>query len=221
MVIYKTTNLINGKIYVGQDKYNNCYYKGSGLKLRSAIRKYGIDNFKKEILEHCSSKEHMDAREKYWISELNSRDNAIGYNIAGGGEGFDLSLHPDKTEIYKRIAASNRLSQKGKTHKKRTLEQNLALSKALKGRKFSDEHRKNIGLSSTGRVVSAETRLKMSKTLSGRKFSEQAILRRCKKISVDGVEFISLKQAIFELSISSVKLRYRLVSSDWPNYIYL
>jgi hypothetical protein len=49
MIIYKTTNLINGKMYVGQDSHNNPLYLGSGKVLGLAIEKYGIENFKKEI----------------------------------------------------------------------------------------------------------------------------------------------------------------------------
>lgn len=51
MVIYKTTNLVNEKFYVGKDIKNNPNYLGSGLILKNAINKYGIENFKKEILE--------------------------------------------------------------------------------------------------------------------------------------------------------------------------
>ena len=45
MVIYKTTNLINGKIYIGKDSNNNEHYIGSGVKLLKAIKKYGRSNF--------------------------------------------------------------------------------------------------------------------------------------------------------------------------------
>jgi hypothetical protein len=69
MVIYKTTNLINGKIYVGQDTKNNPNYLGSGKKLKFALKKYGIENFKKEILEECSTLDELNELEKYWISK--------------------------------------------------------------------------------------------------------------------------------------------------------
>jgi hypothetical protein len=63
MIIYKTTNLINGKIYIGKDSKNNSKYLGSGLLLKRAILKYGKENFKKEILEECSSIEELNQRE--------------------------------------------------------------------------------------------------------------------------------------------------------------
>jgi len=83
-VIYKTINLVNNKIYVGRDKHNNPNYIGSGVLLHLAIKKYGKENFQKEILEECEN-DILDDREKFWIKELRSQDPLIGYNIANGG----------------------------------------------------------------------------------------------------------------------------------------
>ena len=88
--IYKTTNLVNNKIYIGQHKsqiFENINYLGSGKNINRAIYKYGRENFKVELLEWCESKLKLDEREIYWISFFNSRDPAIGYNITAGGEG--------------------------------------------------------------------------------------------------------------------------------------
>jgi hypothetical protein len=63
MIIYKTTNLLNNKIYIGQDKFNNPKYLGSGKLLNISIKKHGIQNFKKEILEECNSKKELNERE--------------------------------------------------------------------------------------------------------------------------------------------------------------
>lgn len=85
--IYKTTNLINGRIYIGQhkhDKWDNKYY-GSGKILISAIKKYGIKNFKCELIECCETKQEMNNREKYWIKFYSKTNNC--YNITEGGEG--------------------------------------------------------------------------------------------------------------------------------------
>ena len=87
MIIYKTTNLVNGKIYVGQDSKNNPKYLGSGIALNNAIKKYGKENFKKEILENCVDKKDMDEKEIFWISKLDARNKNVGYNITKGGEG--------------------------------------------------------------------------------------------------------------------------------------
>lgn len=99
MVIYKTTNLINGKIYVGKDKHNNPNYYGSGKRLNDAIKCYGKENFKKEIIEYCISYEQMAEREKYWIKELDSMHvNGKGYNLTEGGEGGDTFSNRSATE---------------------------------------------------------------------------------------------------------------------------
>ena len=87
-VIYKTTNLINGKIYIGLDSNNNPSYYGSGVQIINAIKKYGKDNFKKEILETCDISLLGD-REVYWINEYKSTDRSIGYNMTNGGIGGD------------------------------------------------------------------------------------------------------------------------------------
>ncbi len=107
MVIYKTTNLINGKFYIGKNKNNNNWYLGSGKLLLYAIKKYGKENFKKEIIEVCNSLEHMSEREIYWIDKLNSRDRNIGYNIQIGGDGGDnyKNLAPEQLiEVKKKIS---------------------------------------------------------------------------------------------------------------------
>jgi group I intron endonuclease len=102
MIIYKTTNNINGKIYIGQDKNNNPSYYGSGKKLLSAIKKYGKENFTKEILEECVNEDYLNEREIFWISYYNSRDRHIGYNISEGGKEGDRNIGQDiaKSGIY-------------------------------------------------------------------------------------------------------------------------
>ena len=86
--IYKTTNLINGKIYIGQkhaDHFLGDTYLGSGKLLRRAVNEYQKENFQVELLEEIESKEQMDEREIYWIAFYNSTNKEIGYNISEGG----------------------------------------------------------------------------------------------------------------------------------------
>ena len=87
MIIYKTTNLINNKFYIGKDAKNKKSYLGSGKVLKQAIQKYGKENFKKEILEYCTDLEHLDEREIYWIDKYNALEE--GYNLTEGGTGGD------------------------------------------------------------------------------------------------------------------------------------
>ena len=84
--IYKITNLINKKIYVGKSLIPNENYYGSGLQITAAIEKYGKENFSKEILEECSP-DLLDQQEIYWIERLDACNPLIGYNISAGGTG--------------------------------------------------------------------------------------------------------------------------------------
>tara|TARA_B110000114_G_scaffold184318_1_gene227717 strand:+ start:1340 stop:2671 length:1332 start_codon:yes stop_codon:yes gene_type:complete len=89
MFVYCTTNLVNGKIYIGQHSTNNLKdrYKGSGLLISKAFKKYGKDNFKFEIIEFSDSREYLDKLEKTLISNYKALNNDIGYNIHQGGLG--------------------------------------------------------------------------------------------------------------------------------------
>lgn len=95
--IYKFTNNINGKIYIGQAihiyrRYNahknsasNPYSNVYNYPLYRAIRKYGFDNFSFDILEECDA-DMLDDREIYWIAQYRSFDPEIGYNLTRGGQ---------------------------------------------------------------------------------------------------------------------------------------
>lgn len=100
--IYKTTNLINNKIYIGQKSANvepgeDFKYLGSGRVLKQAIIKNGRANFKKEILEICTQ-ENLNEREIFWIKELDSMNPEIGYNLTKGGE-TTSGWHPTKESL--------------------------------------------------------------------------------------------------------------------------
>ncbi len=82
--IYMTTNLINGKKYIGQhkaDKFEGNKYIGSGAILERAIRKYGKDNFKVEILCECNSALELSIMEAFYIAKYDASNNKNFYNI--------------------------------------------------------------------------------------------------------------------------------------------
>ena len=103
--IYKITNLVNNKIYIGQSinikrrfeehHYKPFYQKGDeyNIPLYRAIRKYGVDNFNFEVIEECLPEELND-KEQYWIQYYNSYiQNNCGYNLTYGGDGRATILH--------------------------------------------------------------------------------------------------------------------------------
>lgn len=100
MIIYEIKNKINGKVYIGQhssDEFGT--YWGSGKLIKRAIKKYGLDNFERFILERCSTKEELNEREKYWIKENDSINK--GYNLAEGGTGGDTSEFIDYSKEWR------------------------------------------------------------------------------------------------------------------------
>jgi Putative endonuclease segE, GIY-YIG domain len=92
--LYKTTNLVNGKIYIGKHKTKNPNdgYIGSGKLLKRAIVKYGRENFKFEILQWFDNEELLNVREKELVTEefCLRKDN---YNLCVGGRGGFSYIH--------------------------------------------------------------------------------------------------------------------------------
>ena len=74
--IYKITNKLNNKFYIGAHSTNNLNdgYMGSGKMIHLAIKKYGIENFKKEILEYCPNQNKLFERE----NEIVNKDLIVG-----------------------------------------------------------------------------------------------------------------------------------------------
>lgn len=93
-LIYKITNKVNNKIYIGKHQTENKDddYMGSGILLKRAFKLYKQSNFSKEIICECNNEKHMNEMEKKYIKIYNSTDKKIGYNIANGGDGGDLKL---------------------------------------------------------------------------------------------------------------------------------
>ena len=111
--VYKTTNLINGHIYIGVHKTDkpNDKYLGSGKYLKLAIKKYGRQNFKKEVLFMYSSLEEAYEKEKELVDKsFYLREDT--YNLTGGGS-YSVSYGKKKGGIG---------SMRGKKHKSETIE---------------------------------------------------------------------------------------------------
>lgn len=163
MFIYKTTNLINNKIYIGQTtKDKTKSYLGSGTYFKKALKKYSKENFKREIMEHCSNMDELNEREIYWIRECNSQDKNIGYNLANGG----TSQGKHSEETRKKISESN----KGIKHSEETKRK---ISQATKGIERSEETRKKMSIAQKGRKLSEQHKNKLSESKKGKKLSKQ------------------------------------------------
>lgn len=146
--VYKITNLVNGKIYIGKHSTDNLddNYMGSGVVLHQAYQKYGLEHFKKEVIQFYNGGDELNQGEIFWIARFNSTDPNIGYNRTFGGDGGGL-LEETKRKISETL--KGRVAwNKGKHHSE---EQKQKISQANKGRVFSEEHKQKISESMKGK----------------------------------------------------------------------
>lgn len=181
--VYKTTNIVNGKIYIGQHKYTHQdkydkYYIGAGKKLKTAIKEFGRKNFKREILQECYSQQQLDEMEQHYIKIYKADDENVGYNILNGGiSGFKMIM---SEESRKKMALTNKMKPKEQHPmygKHLTKEWKENLSKSLKGRKKSDEQKQKISQKLKGIKRSEETRKKIGQAQVGKKLSEETKMK--------------------------------------------
>jgi len=118
-VIYKVTNLINNKLYIGQTvnfkkrKERHLYEAKRGkskLYFSRALKKYGNINFLWEIIDSANSKDELSNKEKYWIDYYDTYNN--GYNLTHGGEGISGYVH-NLTEDQRNYRRNNIASSRG------------------------------------------------------------------------------------------------------------
>lgn len=196
--IYLTTNLVNGKKYIGMHK--SCQfdpnYKGSGKILWDAIYKYGWDNFKVEILCECATKEDLLSAEKLEIDNRQAVTSREYYNIAQGGQGGDtITGKPDYLEYCNSLRGRKRPpetgkkiseSEKGKyvseTTRRRISESRQGEKNPFYGKHLTEEHRNNISKGNSN--PSEETRQRHREATLGRVWINNGIT--CKQVRLEG-----------------------------------
>ena len=147
MFIYKITNKINGKSYIGQTKQPifdrwKQHLKNSKQKINrylyDAINHYGINNFLIEEIEKCSP-DKINDREIFNIFKYNTL-MPNGYNMTtGGGGGDTLSNHPEKIEIFKNIVKKTKGQKRTKRQRK-----NISIGSITREKNKTQEEKKRI-----------------------------------------------------------------------------
>ena len=140
MIIYKLTNKVNGKVYIGQTvksldwrmkQHLSKVNVGSNTYIHNAIRKYGWDNFDVEVVANASSKEELDYLEKYYIKQYDSVNT--GYNLSFGGDDNCMNC-PKTKDKHDRIMRTPEVRAKI----------SASMKKYIAEHGVSDEHRKHV-----------------------------------------------------------------------------
>lgn len=193
--IYKITNLINEKVYIGQSvniyqRWHDHCYKEYNRHLSSAFAAYGIDNFTFEILEETLI-EDLTKREEYYIQVYDARNPVKGYNCKEAG-----------------------------THGRHSLETRRRISESHKGKKMSDEARHSMSearkgnTNHKGKPHTDKTKQKIRDSLKNNK---QISIRRnvYKIVDTDVVE----KKYVFEKDLDSFLRDNKEWTTTYPNEI--
>ena len=192
MIIYKITNKINNKVYIGQTiktleerwkQHLSAANNNDHKHLYQSINKYGKDNFIIEIIDQAKDIDDLNQKEKYWVDYYNSLDPNIGYNNIEGG-----ITNPMNYETIKEFHNKRMRSEEVKTKISNTMK------KLRKEKGFSEETRNKIS-----------QKLKGNQHFKGKKRTPEAIQKTSESlfksvycIDLEGnvlQEFNSVKEA--------------------------
>lgn len=214
MIVYKITNLLNGKIYVGQTifslrkrmwNHRSC----KNTLIASKLKEYGEENFKIEVIDEAKNINCLNKKEIFWIKYF---DCVVpkGYNITLGGKGTLGNVLSKETKEKISKKAKGRIGHnKGKKLSEETRNK-ISLSRIGKyggennpnyGKIHSEETRKKISIAKTGKKLSEQSRKNISeghkgikKTLEQRKAMSDNCKHKIKVLNVQtGEKFDSLK----------------------------
>jgi group I intron endonuclease len=200
--IYKASNLINGKVYIGQTTTSlkeriykhiwRAFNRDENIPLYNAIRKYGEENFNWCLIDQAYSQDELDDKEVFWIDFLNTHISfQKGYNGTFGGSSFGKGeKHPNygrevSDETRNKIRESH-LKNKKLVGKKKSKEARRKQSESRKG-KYTKENNPMYGVK-----MSEESRKKMS---DSRKGNTNAVSRAVIQLNLNG-EFVAEHRSI-------------------------
>jgi group I intron endonuclease len=229
--IYKITNLIDGKLYIGQTidpktrwykhKYNATHENSPQYDshLSRAIRKCGIENFIFEVIAQTKTIEFSDELEINFIAQYKSMDRVFGYNISPGGQGRRM-VSQETREKQSKALKGRFVGEKNPTWgRHHTAENKRFFSEMNKGNKYrvgaivSEETRQLLSEINIGKKATEETKKKMSESMIGKnKGKENGMFGKRaynSKLTMDQAEEIR-KEYFLGQSMSKLAKKYNV-----------
>jgi group I intron endonuclease len=179
MLIYKITNTLNGKVYIGltttslAERFRDHKSRartGADSLLCRAMRKYGVDVFTAEVLTTVETREDLVKAEQRFIAEYGAMDRSQGYNMTAGGEGTWGRAYSEETRAKMSAAAKRQMLDE---------EMRARLSAATKLQMADEAMRARLAELRRGKGLSQETRDKISAAMKARPYDPE----RCAKIA--------------------------------------
>ena len=161
MIIYKSTNKITEKIYIGQtthtlDKRIKNHIKESKIEsnrpFMTSIKNYGIGNFVFEIIDSADNLNELNDKEIYWIDFYNSV-SPNGYNVTGGGQGKKMKTTKELSRIISEGLKNSEKWQKTKNSEEYKIKMEKSFIGWFRGKKFSQEHKEKIWEKNKERIL--------------------------------------------------------------------
>jgi len=188
MYVYKITNKINGKFYIGirseSIRKSNSYF-GGGKLIKNAIKKYGKENFTKEVLQEVDDIEELKNAEERWISFFGFPTNELMYNVTGGREGAKGYKHTKKTKD--KMSKNSSKYWKNKKFSEKTKNK---ISNAMRGNKnhfygkhHTEESKEKISINKTGKYTKEKCYQYRSDIKIGNILELKAFGFNCKRIA--------------------------------------
>lgn len=197
-IVYRHTNSINGKVYIGQTKgtiESRAKRDGRGYKtgiFKNAINKYGWDAFIHEIIKENLTKQKANELETQLILEY--KQKGISYNITDGGEGSVGFKHSEEAKLK---MSRDRKGRPFPEHLKQEV------SKRFKNKKFTESHKQRISESLKGRCRTEEEKIAMRNAKRRCKVAPVLMFSRDSQFLR---EFPSIAEAANELGIKATHI---------------
>ena len=186
--IYITTNLINGKRYLGLKRFDKKWkgYLGSGKVFKQAVDKYGKENFRRDVVDIAYSENELNQKEYEYSIFFNVIESDDWYNLVlGGGSTNGYKFSDEQKQKMSEMRKGKPMSEvarqnisKSKMGHYTSEETKRKIGDANRGRALTDEHIEKIRQGNLGKIVPDDVRQKIGNANRGKKYTNRISTQR-------------------------------------------